>query len=470
MLGDRLPIRWRVAAAFTAVLAAVVLGVGAFVFWRVSAELDRALDRSLQARAREVSGLVDQVGPSLPPPGGAALEADEQVTQILRADGTVVAASPSAEVTILDPGRLQAALAGPITWDRPGDDLLDEDLRLLAIPLTKPSGTYVIVVGTSLDERNEPLTALLVAEVVGLAVAVLAAGGAGYAIAGLALRPVREALQRERRFVAEASHQLRTPLAIITSEVELAQLAPADPEAQAATLHSIGEEAQRMARLADQLVLLAAGDEQRMVGPREPVEVAELLQAAAGRYSARAAALDRSITVWADPGLMVPADQGRLEVALDSLVENALQHGAGDVELRGSVTDREVVLSVRDRGPGFPATVAVEAFDRFRRGSRSSGTGLGLAIVQAVARAHGGQATIDGSTVTISIPHQLLARSTTSDVVNAPKVREGAARSRRTRATGSVRRLRRRTRAGSARARRRTRPAAGGTRRGCASR
>ncbi len=275
---SRLSSRWRLTAAFAAVLAAVVLGIGGFVYWQVSAQLDRALDRSLQARAREVAGLVDQVGPSLPAPGGA-LEADEQVAQILRADGAVLAASSFARVTLLDPGRRQAALTGPVTWDRPGDNVLDEDLRLLAIPVTNPSGTYVVVVGSSLDERNEPLAALLVAEIVGLAVAVFAAGGAGYAMAGLALQPVREALQRERRFVAEASHQLRTPLTIITSEVELAQLAGNDENAQTAALRSIGEEADRMARLADQLVLLAAGDEQRLVGPHEALVVDDLLQA-----------------------------------------------------------------------------------------------------------------------------------------------------------------------------------------------
>jgi two-component system, OmpR family, sensor kinase len=461
VIGSRLPIRWRVTAAFAAVLTLVLFATGAFVLARMAHELDDALETNLQVRAGEVAAQVDRPGLPLSRPGAPTLEADENVAQILRPDGSVVAASSFAGVTLVDPARLAAALRGPVLWDRPGDDVLDENLRLLAVPVTGEGGTFVVVVGSSLDERDEALGTLLVVEVVGLTAALVAASAAGYAMTGLALRPVealraradeitltdlapaerprlpvppaadeisalgrtlntmldrlaearateRAALDNERRFVAEASHQLRTPLTIITSEVELAQLASSDHDGQAAALRSIGEEADRMARLADQLLLLAAGDEQRLVGPREPVQVAELLQAAAERQRAQAAALGRSITVRADPGLMVPADPARLEVALDSLVENALQHGAGDVELSGSATEGQVLLSVRDRGPGFPATVAAEAFERFRRGSRSSGTGLGLAIVQAVARAHGGQATIeptaDGSTVSISLP------------------------------------------------------------------
>jgi two-component system OmpR family sensor kinase len=461
MLGNRLPIRWRVTAAFAAVLTLVLFATGAFVFARMSHELDDALEASLQVRAREVSAQVDRPGLPLSEPGAPTLEADEYVAQILRSDGSVVAASTFAGLTLVEGSRLVAALRGPVLWDRPGDDLLDEDLRLLAIPVARDGGTFVVVVGASLDERNEALATLLIIEVLGLTAALLAASAAGYVMTGLALRPVealraradeitlsdlaaperprlpvppaadetsalgrtlntmldrlaearateRAALDRERRFVAEASHQLRTPLTIITSEVELAQLASSDHDAQAEALRSIGEEADRMARLADQLVLLAAGDEQRLVGPREPVAVGDLLLAASERHRAHAAELGRSITVRADSGLAVPADRARLEVALDSLVENALQHGAGDIEVSGSGTGREVVLSVRDRGPGFPAAVAAEAFERFRRGSRSSGTGLGLAIVQAVARAHGGQATIEpgteGNTVSISLP------------------------------------------------------------------
>ena len=462
MILNGLPVRWRVTAAFAAVLALVLFATGAFVFARMSHELDDALLASLQVRSHEVAAQVDRPGLPLSRPGAPTLEADENVAQILRPDGSVVAASTFAGRTLVDSARLAAALRGQVLWDRPGDAVLVEDLRLLAVPVTGKDGTFVVVVGSSLDDRNEALATLLIIEIVGLTAALLAASGAGYAMTGLALRPVealraradkitlsglaaperprlpvppaadeisalgrtlnnmldrlaeartteRDALDRERRFVAEASHQLRTPLTIITSEVELAQLAPGNSDARAAALSSIGEEAMRMARLADQLVLLAAGDEQRLVGPREPVPVEDLLQAAADRHLAPAAALGRTITSRGDAGLVVSVDRARFAVALDSLVENALQHGAGDVELAGTAEAGQVVVSVRDRGPGFTAAVAAEAFERFRRGTRSSGTGLGLAIVQAVARAHGGQASIDGSTVTISIPHQVLA-------------------------------------------------------------
>ena len=461
MIGNRLPIRWRVTAAFAAVLTLVLFATGAFVFARMSHELDDALEASLQVRSQEVAAQVDRPGLPLSRPGAPTLEADENVAQILRPDGSVVAASSFAGRTLVDPARLAAALRGPLLWDRPGDAVLDEDLRLLAVPVTGEGGTFVVVVGASLDERNEALATLLIIEVVGLTAALLAASAAGYVMTGLALRPVealraradeitlsglaaperprlpvppaadeisalgrtlntmldrlaearateRVALDREHRFVAEASHQLRTPLTIITSELELAQLAPGDSDAQAATLRSIGEEAGRMARLADQLVLLAAGDEQRLVGPREPVLVEDLLQAVVDRHRAGAAALGRTITAGADAGLVVSVDRARLELALDSLVENSLQHGAGDIELAGTAKAGEVLVSVRDRGPGFPAAVAAEAFERFRRGTRSSGTGLGLAIVQAVARAHGGQASIrpgtGGNSVSISLP------------------------------------------------------------------
>jgi signal transduction histidine kinase len=228
----------------------------------------------------------------------------------------------------------------------------------------------------------------------------LAAGvAAGYATAGLVLRPVRAALARERRFVAEASHSLRTPLAVIATEVELAELGPPDPTTQAAALRSIGEETRRMTRLTDQLLLLAAHDEKRLLGPRETVSARALLEGVAARHRG-AAGQGRMITVTTSQDLAVTVDRARLEGALDGLVENALRHGAGTVRLSADRVDGRVALRVCDEGGGFATTT----LGRFRRGPGSTGAGLGLAIAFAVAEAHGGQATVGpGSEVTLTL-------------------------------------------------------------------
>src|SRR4051812_8235120 len=133
---SRLPVRWRGTAAFATALALVLLAAGAFIFLRMSAELDRALERSLEVRFQEVAVLVDQPGLPLSRPGTPTLEADEDVAQILRPDGTVLAASSFGALSLIDSARLAAALHGPVHWDRPGDAALDENLRLLAVPVS----------------------------------------------------------------------------------------------------------------------------------------------------------------------------------------------------------------------------------------------------------------------------------------------------------------------------------------------
>ena len=155
-----------------------------------------------------------------------------------------------------------------------------------------------------------------------------------------------------------------------------------------------------MTRLTDQLLLLAAHEERRLRGPREPVEVPTLLEAVAARHREAATRQGRIITVTADPDVVAYVDRARLEGALDGLLENALCHGTGTVELSAAAADRKVVLRVRDEGDGFSAT----AFERFQRGTGSTGTGLGLAIVAAVAEAHGGRATVGpGGQVTVTL-------------------------------------------------------------------
>lgn len=452
----RLPIRWRLTAAFAAALAVLLTGLGMFIYLRLAADLDRAIERDLQARAGVLIGLVSGPSVSLVRPTTAALEADEDVAQIIRIDGTVLAASSYADVALLTPDQRRAALTGVQFVDRAGDGALDEDLRLLVSPASIGGETMIVVVGASLDEKAEALAALLRLEVVGFTATLLVAAGVGYRVAGSALRPVetlrrraaelgpeeldpahrrlpaplvddeigrlgrtlnalldrihdaqlaeQAALARQRSFVADASHQLRTPLTILKAEVELALDTRADPGALRAALTSIGEEADRLTVLTDELLLLAAADQAALVLDREVLGAAELLEGVAARYRPRLVGSGRELRVEAASDVTVVGDRRRLEQALGNLVDNALQHGSGGIVLMAEADDCGVQLAVEDSGPGFGAGPVEEPFERFRRGSDRSGTGLGLAIVRALAVAHGGSATASGRRVTLSLP------------------------------------------------------------------
>src|SRR6185436_1827012 len=134
----------------------------------------------------------------------------------------------------------------------------------------------------------------------------------------------------------------------------------------------------------------------------ERLDVGELLTTTARRFEARAAEARRALSVEGSDGLVVQADRLRAEQALANLVDNALRHGDGAVELRAEPAGDGVRLHVLDRGPGFDPALDGHAFDRFTRGDRArsrGGTGLGLAIVDAIARSHGraaGAAARDG--------------------------------------------------------------------------
>jgi two-component system OmpR family sensor kinase len=217
----------------------------------------------------------------------------------------------------------------------------------------------------------------------------------------------RDLLERQRRFLADASHQLRTPLAIIRAEVELAQAARDDPAALRAALDSTGEEAERLGHLTDQLLLLAAADEQRLSVRAEEVRLEELLAQVAERATPRLHRLGRTISVRAEPSVIL-ADPQRLEHALGNLIDNALLHGAGEIELAGWRTGDVVRVQVRDHGNGFTADYLAHPFERFVCSAGADrGNGLGLAIVQAIAEAHGGTAQLvndGGGSVIMELP------------------------------------------------------------------
>ena len=273
---SRLPIRWKLTLAFALGLAVVLIAVGVFLHAQLSANVDAAIERDLRTRADQLRELVMRSPVSALPTHSEDLETDETIAQILAPAGGVVAASSHADVRLLTPEQLRAAATNELFVDRPGDAMLDESLRIFAMPIQARGESFIVVVTDSLDERAQTLASALAVEVVGLAAALIASCGIGYWVSGLALRPVetlrqraaaisgddladakraplpvspvddeigrlgrtlndmldrigraqaaqRDALQQQRQFLADASHQLRTPLAIIKAEVELAE-------------------------------------------------------------------------------------------------------------------------------------------------------------------------------------------------------------------------------------------------------
>jgi signal transduction histidine kinase len=220
------------------------------------------------------------------------------------------------------------------------------------------------------------------------------------------------AIERERAFVDDASHELRTPLAMHKTELELALRYAQTPEELRAAIASAVVEVDRLIQLAEDLLVLARSDEGKLPLDLRRVGVAELLGHVRERFSARIAESGRALVIEPSDGLAVEGDRLRLEQALTNLVENAIEHGGGEITVRATGGDREVAIHVEDQGPGFADEFIERAFERFSRGDPArggNGTGLGLAIVDAIARAHRGRAQAvnrdgNGADVWIELP------------------------------------------------------------------
>jgi len=451
-----MPLRLRLALLFAlaTALAIAVAGFGFLLQLRIS--LDASLDSSLVTRA---TALVDEV--SAAGMGSLRLGQDEEPAQFLTVDGRILASSPElAGRPALDPEQRRAVAAGHTLTFTTG--LVGERTRVLA-RTTDAEGT-LLVVGIGTDISDAAADHVEYALLLGGPPAVGVAGFGAWLLAGAALRPVermrretaeisehdttaqlavpptrdeiaalattmnalldrlRAAVARERGFVADAGHELRTPLAMLRAELELATRPGRSRAELADAVAAAGQETERLIRLSENLLLLARAEEGRSFVRAVPTPVHELLTAAARGANARGA--DRSVTVEVDCPLelTVTADPDRLRQALDNLLDNAIRHSPPGqvVQLAARRADAlsSLEITVRDHGAGFPAEFIPHAFERFRRADTAraridGGAGLGLAIVRAIIQAHGGQTLVHnhpagGAVVAMRLPHHHL--------------------------------------------------------------
>ncbi|MGC5009893.1 sensor histidine kinase [Streptosporangium sp. DT93] len=405
-MASHLSVRLRATLAATAIVA-VALGVAAAVLVGV---LNGSLTRSAAGEAAR----------------RADATADVLATGVVRDDLVVSGTTGSGEPPVLDPDvkvfveSARPARADEVTRWAPG-----ESFALVTMPVDTAGGVMVVQARASLEAADDALGALRGLLIPGvpallLLVAVLTWLAVGRALAPVsAIRaemaditasdlhrrvpvpPARDeiarlaetmnrtldrlevAVERHRRFVADAAHELRSPLAVLRTRLELAPPGPAAAEALT--------DVDRIQALTSDLLLLARLDAGEPV-PAEEVDVGQVTAEEAARARPRPE-VEVRLEVAADA--VVLGSAGRLRRVVANLVDNAVRHADATVVVRLAVDAGEVVLDVRDDGPGIPAEHHEAVFDRFTRLDEArdrdaGGSGLGLAIARDIAAGHGG--------------------------------------------------------------------------------
>ncbi|HEX4732064.1 MAG TPA: HAMP domain-containing sensor histidine kinase [Solirubrobacterales bacterium] len=415
----------------------MLAGTGFFVYLQFQHEAETAVDSGLQSRADELAAVVRQEATDLSAHKQHLVGKTDSFAEVLDPSGSVLDSSPViGETDLLDAEQLAAAADAPTFVSRGALPGLDGGVRLLAAPVATPAGKRIVVVGTSVEERDDAKTDLEQLLLIALPGALILASIAGYLLAAAALRPVEamraraeeistaapderlpvpatrdevarlgetlnemlarlgDALARERAFVADASHELRTPLAILRAELELALAQGRSPEELRAALASAAEETDRLTQLSDDLLTIAQTERGDLPLRIELLRVGDTFEAVERRFSRRAGEAGRRIEVGEGGDLELAVDWLRLDQAIGTVVDNALRYGAGTITLSARRVGESVEVHVIDEGAGFPPDFIDRAFERFSRAPRvrEGGSGLGLSIVATVAEAHGGGA------------------------------------------------------------------------------
>ena len=411
--------RNRLALLVLALVGALVVAIGAAIALTAVRVIDDEADRALQASS---SAFVDRLegaiggggqGGQGGQGGGSDEDEDEESSErppaesdtfhlVLGPEGTLV--SNPARVPLADLPDEDAIAAAQAH----GSDLRTVTeggtrIRLLTVPvINDDTAVGYVQSGFILTLQDRQIqTIVLTVVIVGL-LGLLGAAVVTVVVVGRALVPVRSAFAAERRFVADASHEIRTPAAIIRASAEVLEREDLVTAEGRPLVDDMVAEADRLGRLVDDMLALDASDRGMLVLARQPVDLVALGADAAAR--ARPLAQERGVAVEApQPAtpVMVDGDPDRLIQAALVLLDNASRHAPAGTTVRASVVRGGPmgVLRVDDEGPGIPPDARETIFEPFARlpgekASSGSGSGLGLAIARRLAVLHGGSLSV----------------------------------------------------------------------------
>jgi two-component system OmpR family sensor kinase len=422
-------------AAALVVTVAFALASGALLLV-LQRSLQSAGDTSSASRAAEISTQLESVAPGDLAPELLATDGRTAAVQVLDADGVVVLASPGApELPMI---ATRPSVGQVLVVDEDSSPLVPDDFRVTAQAVDGAQGELTVLVAAGQEPVESTLVTVAALLAVGLPVIVLVVGVATYALVGRSLRPVERmrvqvaavssadlaervpvpapqdeiarlartmnamlsrlqaGQEAQRRFVGDASHELRSPLTTITAALELARDHPETLDAEVVG-GVLLPEAERMRQLVADLLLLASADERGLPLQVGDVDLDDLVDAEVART--RAGGLD---VVAAVHPVRVRGDAARLARVVRNLTDNAVRHAHGRIWASCRADGGWAVLTVGDDGPGIPAVERDRVLERFvrldaDRARSAGGSGLGLAIVVEIVTAHGGSVVVGES-------------------------------------------------------------------------
>lgn len=294
----------------------------------------------------------------------------------------------------------------------------EERLRQLTLPVYREGRLLgYLQVAESLSPVEAPLRQLQLFLILGVPAALAAIALTGWVLGGAAMRPIRQSYQQLQQFTADASHELRAPLAGIVSNAQVGLMEPINPDEQTSRLKTISEVAESMGILVNHLLFLARNQGQLPPAALRSIDLVNLLQSAAEDYQPQAVAKGLEFTShFPDRPVMLKAEPDLLRQAIGNLLSNACHYtpAGGKVELDAALQSRWAIIRVSDSGIGIAETDLPHIFDRFYRvdrvrSRRTGGFGLGLAIARQIVEAHGGSVTVtsqleQGSTFEVRLP------------------------------------------------------------------